>query len=187
MTIASGRGAAAVATDGWTTWTVSDGLASNWVYAIAVEANGTVWAGTKEGVSTYNGITWTTYYTGNSGLINNKVQAIAIDTQGNKWFGTPNGVSVFDGITWTTYTTDTGLCNNNIYVIFVDQRGWVWLGTDWGVSRFNGTSWQCYKNNPPWDFILPGGRVYAIARDLSTDTLWFGTNLGFNQTTDGSS
>jgi len=185
-TMATGRGAAAVATDGWTTWTVSDGLASNWVYAIAVEPNGTVWAGTKEGVSTYNGITWTTYYTGNSGLIHNKVQAVAIDLQGNKWFGTPNGVSVFNGITWTTYTTDTGLCNNNIYAILVDQRGWVWLGTDIGVSRFNGTSWQCYKNNPPWDFILPGGRVYAITRDASTGNLWFGTNLGFSKTTDGS-
>jgi len=186
-TIASGRGVVAAATDGWTTWTVSDGLASNWVYAIAVESNGTIWAGTKEGVSAYDGITWTTYYTGNSGLIHNKVQAVAIDAQGNKWFGTPNGVSVFNGITWTTYTTDTGLCNSNIYAILVDQRGWVWLGTDWGVSRFNGTSWQCYKNAPPWDFILPGSRVYAITRDSSTGNLWFGTNLGFSKTADGSS
>ena len=185
-TIASGRGAAAVTTDGWTTWTVSDGLASNWVYAIAVESNGTAWAGTKEGVSAYNGITWTTYYTGNSGLIHNKVQAVAIDTQGKKWFGTPNGVSVFDGITWTTYTTATGLCNNNIYAILVDQRGWVWLGTDIGVSRFNGTSWQCYVGSWQNDWILPSNVVYAIAAD-PTGNLWFGTKRGFSKTFDGSS
>jgi ligand-binding sensor domain-containing protein len=145
-TMASGRGASATGTDTWTTWTVSDGLASNWVYAIAVEPNGTVWAGTKAGVSVYDGITWTTYYTGNSELVDNRVQAVAVDAQGNKWFGTPRGVSVFNGITWTTYTTGTGLCNNNVYAIAVDRRGWVWLGTDIGVSRFNGTTWQCYKN-----------------------------------------
>jgi cell division septation protein DedD len=194
--MAAGRGAAATGTDTWTTWTVNDGLASNWVSAIAVEPNGTVWAGTRScsyclppvsaaGVSAYDGITWTTYYTGNSGLVHNYVQAIAIDAQGNKWFGTPQGVSVFNGITWTTYTTATGLCNNNVHAIAVDQRGWVWVGTDIGVSRFNGTTWQCYKNS--WgNYILPGNIVYAIAIDPSGN-LWFGTRTGFSTTSDGSS
>ena len=44
------------------------------------------------GVSKFDGTTWTTYTTAD-GLVDNNVTAIAIDAQGNKWFGTYNGVS----------------------------------------------------------------------------------------------
>ena len=67
-----------------------------------------------EGVSEFNGTTWTNY-TAEDGLADNGVNSIAIDAQGNKWFGTSAGVSKFDGTTWTTYTTADGLEDNNVY------------------------------------------------------------------------
>jgi len=65
----------------------ADGLASYFVYAIAIDAQGNKWFGTSEGVSKFDGTNWTTYTTAN-GLVSNSIEAIAIDTQGNKWIGT---------------------------------------------------------------------------------------------------
>jgi len=59
----------------WTTYTEEDGLADNSVYAIAVDADGTLWFGTADGVSRFDGQTWTTY-TEEDGLASNWVYAI---------------------------------------------------------------------------------------------------------------
>ena len=80
----------------WTTYTTADGLASNYVHAIAIDAEGNKWFGTSSywdgekriggGISKFNGTNWTTYDT-LDGLASNDVRSIAIDAEGNKWFG----------------------------------------------------------------------------------------------------
>ena len=56
--------------------------------SITVDAQNNIWVGTQgNGVSVFNGTTWTIYTTAN-GLADNNVWAIAIDAQGNKWIGT---------------------------------------------------------------------------------------------------
>jgi ligand-binding sensor domain-containing protein len=83
----------------WTTYTTSDGLASNMVYAITIDSQGNKWFGTKggkftpgTGISKFDGTNWTTYTT-EDGLADNWVTSIAIDAQNNIWFGTDGGVS----------------------------------------------------------------------------------------------
>jgi sugar lactone lactonase YvrE len=173
----------------WATLNISNsGLASNYVYAVAIDpVTGDRWFGTDAGASRLaaDNRAWATYTAGAQGPVTNTIQSIAFQPNGVGWFGTPAGLSSFDGITWTTYTTATGLCNNNVHAIAVDQRGWVWVGTDTGVSRFDGANWQCYSNSPG-NFILPGNRVHAIAVD-PTGSLWFGTSRGFSKTFNGSS
>jgi ligand-binding sensor domain-containing protein len=44
----------------WTRYTTDDGLASDNANCVAVAPNGDVWVGTDEGVSCFNGSTWTT-------------------------------------------------------------------------------------------------------------------------------
>ena len=82
------------------------------------------------GVSKFDGTTWTTYTT-KDGLANNWINAIAIDAQGNKWFGTSNGgVSKFDGTNWTTYTYCRWSCTgNSVTAIAIDAQGNKWFGT----------------------------------------------------------
>ena len=83
-------------------YTTTDGLADNYVQAIAVDGAGNLWFGTDGGgVSKFDGTTWTTY-TEADGLASSWVNAIAVDGAGNLWFGTGGGVSKFDGATWTT-------------------------------------------------------------------------------------
>ena len=80
----------------WTTYTTEDGLANNWVWSIAVDADNVKWFGTQgSGVSSFDGTTWTTY-TKDDGLTNNDVYSIAVDADNVKWFGTLYGVSSFD-------------------------------------------------------------------------------------------
>jgi ligand-binding sensor domain-containing protein len=138
--------------EAWTTYTEEDGLASNWVYAIAVDGEGALWFGTDSGVSRFDGQTWTTY-TAEDGLAADEITAMAVDGEGALWFGTNgsgwspmfggplgSGVSRFDplaeGEAWTTYTSEDGLAGDSVHTIAVDGEGALWFGTSNGVSRF---------------------------------------------------
>jgi ligand-binding sensor domain-containing protein len=76
----------------WTNYTTADGLASNIVYSIAQDPNGTLWFGTSNGLSRYDGQSWINYDT-HTGLLENNVYAIAPTASGELWVGTKNGVS----------------------------------------------------------------------------------------------
>ena len=120
----------------YTNYTAADGLASDWVSAIAPAPDGAVWFGTMySGVSRFDGKTWRTYTTAD-GLASNYVDAIAVAPDGAVWFGTDKGASRFDGKKWTTHRA-----HNNVYANAVAPDGVVWLGTDRGGYRFDGKIW----------------------------------------------
>jgi ligand-binding sensor domain-containing protein len=65
------------------------------VEAIVVAPDGALWFGTWDGVSRFDGQTWTTYTT-KDGLTNDSVEAIAVAPDGALWFGTGGGVSRYE-------------------------------------------------------------------------------------------
>jgi ligand-binding sensor domain-containing protein len=165
----------------WTTYTTVDGLANNYVTAIAIDLQGNKWFGTwGGGVSKFDGKNWTTY-TKIDGLADKWVTSIAIDAQNNKWFGTGGeGVSKFDDMHWTTYTIANGLASNSICSIAVDKQSNIWFGTyGGGVSKFDGTNWITYNTTNSglshnWEFPETDNTILSIAID-SLDNKWFGT------------
>ena len=186
--------------DTWITFTTADGLASNYVYAIAVDGGRRLWFGTGGGVSVldYGGTpfykgddTWATLTTAD-GLADNSVYAITTDGGNRLWFGTWGGVSVLDDggtpfykgdDTWTTFTSADGLADNAVLAIAVDSGGRLWFGTDGGgvsVLEDGGTPFD--KGDDTWKTFttadgLANNRVYAIAVD-GRQRLWFGTSRG---------
>jgi hypothetical protein len=138
--------------DTWTTFTESDGLANNRVYAIAVDGGGRLWFGTWNGVGVLDDggtplnkedDTWTTF-TESDGLAHNWVETIVVDGGGRLWFGTNGGVSVLDSggtpfdkgdDAWITFTTADGLADNYVGAIAMDGGGRLWFGTDGGVGE----------------------------------------------------
>lgn len=76
----------------WKTYTKNDGLSGNFIHALSVESNGTLWAGTEGGVSWLDKGSWKTY-SKKDGLLDDNVFSIAFDARGNKWFGTWTGLS----------------------------------------------------------------------------------------------
>src|SRR5665647_106808 len=75
-------------------------MGSNFVYSIAVDPKGKIWAGTYSGLTVFDGSKWTNYTDSHTNLANNlQVLSIAFDLHGNKWFGTACGILEFNDLT----------------------------------------------------------------------------------------
>ena len=107
----------------------------NYVFALWVDPQDRVWAGTwGGGVSRYDGEAWTNLTTAD-GLAGNVVYAIGQDEDGVLWFGTNHGLSRYDGRSWLTYDHTNGLLNDHVYAVAATPDGDIWVGTKGGVSR----------------------------------------------------
>lgn len=143
-------------TDLYTKYTVSEGLADQWVKEVMVDSDGNVWFGTVEGVQKFNGVNWTTYNTSNSPLPNNKVYSMVQDLDGAIWFGTAYGCAKFDGVHWYVHTNlGGGATNVAVRGIDVDSQNRIWTANnpdDWedpgGVSMYDGVSWTRLDPDP---------------------------------------
>jgi ligand-binding sensor domain-containing protein len=82
---------------GWDVFTKEDnGIVDNFVQAIAQDRSGQIWLGTRNGVSKYDGASWSNLTTAD-GLVGNNVYDIAIDSDGSIWFATETGISHYSG------------------------------------------------------------------------------------------
>ncbi|HMI53614.1 MAG TPA: two-component regulator propeller domain-containing protein [Candidatus Saccharimonadales bacterium] len=116
------------------TYTETDGLSQNSVYAINLNRDGTVWAGTlNSGVSRLSGGRFTTFTT-SDGLLSNTIFSIYEAASGTMWFGTPNGLSSFANDRWKTYTVREGLPANDVNCMTEDSEGTLWIGTGKGLA-----------------------------------------------------
>lgn len=80
----------------WHSYFQKHGLADNRINVITEDHQGTVWFGTPQGVSSFNGEIWQTFTTGD-GLVSNNVLDIGVDLDGSLWFATDHGLSHYTG------------------------------------------------------------------------------------------
>ena len=179
LTAPAGRGEsvtarAGVRQDVWHVLGTMDGLPSSVLFDVFQDHRGHLWIGTENGVSRYDGITFTTFTT-EDGLAHDLVYAIAEDRNGNLWFGTRGGgISRYDGAEFTTFTTEDGLAHDNVLALLVDWDGRLWIGTEGGgVSRYDGKRFTRFTTRDG----LGADEVWAIWEDAKGD-LWFGTEGG---------
>jgi ligand-binding sensor domain-containing protein len=128
------------------------------IRAIYPTADGMWFSG--QGLSLYNGSTWTTYTERKHGLVHDTVTAISMDSQGRLWVGTLKGLSIWDGATFTNLTEEDGLPENFITSIVAgDNVVWVSILNN-GLLRFEGDEFQIFN----WDNSdLPSDSVSALA------------------------
>ena len=80
----------------WTTYNKSgSGIASDTIKSITTEPTGTVWVGTRNGLSKLIGINWSNYNSANSGLKKNYILSLYADA-GNLWIGTNNSGGIYE-------------------------------------------------------------------------------------------
>ena len=152
------------------TYTQSDGLPQNSVYAVHQNRDGSVWSATLSGgVSEYNGQHFTTYTTAN-GLASNRVSSIVEGTDGTMWFGTPNGLSELRKNSWRTYSVQDGLLSPNVNCLLADSKGIVWIGTADGLAFLSADHIHVPQRVP--DSIREA--VFGIAEDRDGQ-LWVAT------------
>ena len=153
----------------FTHFTVSDGLVNNSINCLAIDTDQSVWLGTNNGISNYNGSEWTTDTTN---LINNNVTAIFATSTGDLWVGTDDGISVLSDSNWNTYTEENGLGDNRVSSINEDSNGVIWVGEKDGASSFDGSTWTSYSMSDG----LPFGGIKYITFDSNNDP-WLANNL----------
>ena len=80
----------------FTNYTTSDGLLSNNVNCLSIDANDNIWFGTQAGVSFFDDILFTSYKTtSHPVLADNNVFAIYVSNDGTIWAGTDFGLSYY--------------------------------------------------------------------------------------------
>ena len=156
-------------------FTTRDGLAGDYITAIAFEPNGSAWVGTTEGATHISDAGWVSY-TRAHGLGDSWITAIAIAPDGKIWFGTQSGgVSVLDPVskTLTTYNIENSeIPSNFITALAIDPENRVWVGTlDNGIARYD------VAQNEWTQFEFPEREVTTIALDFDSAP-WVGTANG---------
>jgi ligand-binding sensor domain-containing protein len=171
----------------WTGYDHTNGLASDFVDALAVDAQGWVWFGQDVGATRRAAAGWTYFNSSNSGLLPGVVRALAVGPDNRKWFGSSactttcsGGISVLDdGGTvatgddvWTSYRASSGLPGEDVRAIDFGPDGSPWVATSRGLTRLDGGAWTAYRTAG-----LPGNRVEAVLVEPD-GTAWAGTSGG---------
>lgn len=108
----------------------------NYVISIAVDNDGSVWAGTwGAGLSRFDGKEMKTF-TVADGLPSNHIFMLKRAPDGLLWIGTNRGLVRYDGKTFTTFTEQDGLLGNNVFSMAFAENGEVWVGSFGGLTRF---------------------------------------------------
>ncbi|GAB3877662.1 PE family protein [Hymenobacter segetis] len=167
---------------------------SDYVYALAVDASGNLYAGgsfSRAGgvaasrVAKWDGLAWSAMGTG----FNGSVDALTVDSNGSVYAGgsfntsfSIGNVSRWNGTAWTS--TNGGF-NGMVYALTADGNGNVYAGGSFStagsvtanrVARWNGTAWSALGTGIGTS--TGSGIVYALAFDRGSNSLYAGGNFG---------
>jgi signal transduction histidine kinase len=175
-----------------TTYTETDGLAQDNVFAVSQSRDGSVWAGTLNGgLSRLLHGKFTSYRVAD-GIASNTITSILEGRDGTMWFATPQGLSSLTENSlsksslsksslsknvWHTYRIRDNLPSENINCLLEDSTGTLWVGTTGGLALRDGS--RATKDNS--GFYIPPGmpaslhqQILGMAEDQS-GSVWITT------------
>jgi ligand-binding sensor domain-containing protein/signal transduction histidine kinase len=167
-------------------YTAADGLASDQVLCIQQDSHGFLWFCTAEGLSRFDGYSFTNYHTGD-GLPGNRVRKIIETRQGIYWIATTDGVVRFDprgagAARFRPYPLSTVRAVPS--VLREDRAGGIWCST----TNSQGVFYLGPRDSAFHHVDTPG--VDPIVNTLLIDrrgAVWMGTAGGlFRRDPDGS-
>ncbi|MBL6449470.1 hypothetical protein JMN32_24370 [Fulvivirga sp. 29W222] len=130
----SGGGVTAIRGENTRTYTIEDGLPSNFVEEVVQDKRGRIWVATSDGLYYKEGEFFVNDDTP-SALKSRELKSIACDDANQIWAATADaGVFRFsEGKVNGHYTVEQGLVSNIINYLNTESNG-VWVGTDMGLS-----------------------------------------------------
>jgi ligand-binding sensor domain-containing protein len=156
------------------TYSVNDGLINNYVFCIKEDPTHTLWIGTNNGLSSYNGITFTNYLPANDSA-QIWIQDIDFDAQGRKWLATNIGVLLLDQQHKFTNVSDLLKEKRSIVnAIHVDKQSNIWYGNGDGLYKIteNNGSFSSMRYGKEQGFM--NNSITSIKEDAAA-TIWIGT------------
>ncbi len=116
------------------------------VNALECAADGTVWAGTSNGLVHIEGTQSVSYSTRN-GLPDNEILALAEGPAGAIWIGANDGISRLRNGEVSAYRTRDGLSHSQVLALALDREGTLWAGTKNGLDQFTDGKVTPYTTN----------------------------------------
>jgi signal transduction histidine kinase len=145
---------------------------------LLADADGSLWIGTRRGLTHWTGgkqRTGMTTLTATNGLGSDLVGAMARDVHGDLWVATFAGLSHLHGSTITNYTTANGLSSNVVTALLPRSDGTLLIGTqDRGWNLWNG---QRFSFSGAMQDGQEQTSIHAILDD-GGGHLWFATGNG---------
>lgn len=112
----------------------------NYIISLAVDQDGTVWAGTwGGGLAHFDGEQWDNVTTV-EGLPGNHVFMLHRDHENRLWIGTNNGLAVKEGSGYRVVRAEDGLFNNTVFSMATTPDGGMWIGSYGGVAHIRPTA-----------------------------------------------
>jgi len=106
------------------------------VRALWCGTDGTMWAGTTNGLVRLDKDGVERRFTMADGLADDWVNCLAAGADGALWVGTNNGFSRLRGGEFDSFRSRDGLSQSTVYAVFEDREGSLWVGTKHGLNQF---------------------------------------------------
>jgi signal transduction histidine kinase/ligand-binding sensor domain-containing protein/DNA-binding response OmpR family regulator len=158
-------------------FTISHGLASNFINAIYEDRQGNIWLGSLDGGLQQFKDTDTSIISMKEGLTHNVISKIIQDRAGNIWVGTKGGGvnRLKKNKVELVLDSRNSLKDDNIHSLLEDSNGVIWIGTDSGLYSF--------QNELIKQFTIKDGlgsnQIYLVLED-QTKRLWIITKENIN-------
>lgn len=152
-------------------YTSADGLLDDFVRSVLVEADGSVWVGTRHGLAHLQNGAITTLMEVN-GLASDSIGALFESRKGELWIGTSGGLSRLSNGRLQSFAAAQGLPGSIVTAIAQDAGGGIWVGVHGaGLSRFDGNRFARIQSP---DLPL---EIHALAVDAA-GFLWLRADHG---------
>ena len=119
--------------------TVENGLSSNSVLAIAQDARGFMWYGTRTGLCRYDGTHFRVYRSDvndSTSITNNNINALFCDSKHRLWIGSSGGVNLYNPQKGDFERLQ--LRNAPVFCFYEDRKGNIWIGGSNGFYLLTG-------------------------------------------------
>jgi signal transduction histidine kinase/ligand-binding sensor domain-containing protein len=153
-------------------YTASDGAPSE-IDALAQTADGTLWIGSRGGLTRFDGVRFRAYPSpGEEPLLATNIAALLAAPDGGLWIGLrPGGVRFLKDGHVTRYGNLDGLPAGTVQQFAFDRDGSLWAAVRSGLAHFNGKRWDLVTDASGFT------RPFGVLVDR-VGTLWVATANG---------
>lgn len=107
--------------------------------------DGSIWLGTADGLSSYDGFEWKRYLA-DDGVLAGWVSALCVHPDGTMFAGGWWGISQFNRGQWTRLIPSVGLRFADVRRMATAADGSLWAATSWGALHRQQSTWTLYTD-----------------------------------------